>query len=204
VFVLASRDIISNTTTDAETNLYEIAAADGTHLVRDGFAHERSLALAPTLAGNQLFAPVSGALSAFSIGASLDLRWRFVPSAKLTPDEILPGNLLSRSVSEGIASGAAYAGGVIYVTGSAAVDIPGMEALRDDLFAVRGSDGAELWHAQINGGGDALTPVVAGGVVFASANGAVQAQRAADGQRLWKYPAPGGPNIGEISALQVG
>lgn len=182
VFVLTKRDIWSGRTDSWEANVYEIAAADGTHIVRNGFEQEpQSAAFPPALGGNQLFAPVFGGLSAFSTGASPKLQWRFIPTG--APD----GGMAM--------TGGAYVSGVVYVTGVFTVLDNNVEYQRNYTYAVRASDGAQLWRSQIYGDVGALTPVVASGMVFTPAGGTLLALRAADGQRLWKYPSPGGSVI---------
>lgn len=98
-------------------------------------------------------------------------------------------------------TGATYADGVVYVTSIFDVPDNNVTYSRSATYAVRASDGAQLWRSQIYSSG-ALTPVVGSGVVFTTSYGDLLALRAADGQRLWKFPASG--VVGTVSAIQFG
>jgi outer membrane protein assembly factor BamB len=190
VFALATHEVLAGKTVSWETDLYEIAAADGAHIWRNGFEQDQaSWASTLTVNGNQVFAPLFGGLGAFSIGASPELQWR----------------LSLNDAPNGGASvtGATYADGVVYVTDAFNAQDGGVVYSRGATYAVRASDGTQLWRSQTYASGSGIMPVVGLGVVFIPSYGALLALRAANGQRLWKYPASNGA-VGDMDVIQVG
>jgi outer membrane protein assembly factor BamB len=68
----------------------------------------------------------------------------------------------------------------------------GVTGWENFTYAVRASDGAEMWRAPTNGGLLAQPPVVASGVVLVTCAAVLRALRASDGRALWTYIDPAG------------
>lgn len=167
-----------------EANLYLISAADGTHLLRTSVENDPwSIAYPPVVAGDVVYVQWGAGMTALSLPSStLDQVWRFIPAQAASQNEAM--------------TGAAVAGGVVYTTDLFGVlsDHNGKRVTQNCTYAVRASDGRELWRTPTDAGQDARTPTVADGVVFAPAGGTLLALRASDGGVLWRYvPVGGGP-----------
>jgi outer membrane protein assembly factor BamB len=167
-----------------EANLYLISAADGTHIVRTSVEDDPwSIAYPPVVAGDVVYVQWGAGITALSLSSStLDQVWRFVPAGAADQNEAM--------------TGAAVAGGVVYTTDLSGVlsESSGKRVMGNCTYAIRASDGHELWRTPTNAGLNARTPAVADGVVFAPAGTTLWALRASDGGVLWRYiPAGGGP-----------
>lgn len=185
VYALAKRAITSPSAAhDAayQANFYAIAASDGSHIWRDSVENDPwGTAFAPTLAGNSMYVAFGGGIRAIALdGTTPKDRWRFIPSGSTTQNPAMTGAVIS--------------GGIIYTT-----DLTGVIAHRDGLtfqenctYAVRASDGVELWRTPSDGGLLAATPVVADGLVFAPAAATLKVFHAGNGHLLWQYPMPAG------------
>ena len=71
----------------------------------------------------------------------------------------------------------------------------GVTAWHTFTYAVRASDGVEMWRAPTNGGLLAEPPVVASGVVLVPCGTVLRALRASDGRPLWTYMTPSAARI---------
>lgn len=167
-----------------EANLYLISAADGTHIVRTSVENDPwSMANPPVVAGDVVYVQWGAGLMALSLPSSTPNQlWNFIPAPAASQN--------------GAMTGAAVAGVVVYTTDLFGVltESRGKRVMQNCTYAIRASDGHELWRTPTNGGLDARTPAVADGVVFAPAGGTLWALRASDGGVLWRYvPAGGGP-----------
>ncbi len=91
-------------------------------------------------------------------------------------------------------AGTAVSGGVVYTTdvGGVTVYSDGLTFEENCTYAVRASDGVELWRTPTNAGTMAATPTVADGLVLASGGDELRAFDAGDGHPLWQYVPPGG------------
>lgn len=165
-----------------EANLYALAASDGSHIWRDSVENDPwGTAFAPTLVGDTAYVPFDGGITAISLaGSTPEQHWRFIPEGSTMPNAAM--------------AGAAVSGGIVYTT-----ELTGVIAHRDGLtfqenctYAVRASDGAELWRTPSDGGTMAAPPVVADGLVFAPAAATLRVFRAGDGRPFWQYIPPGG------------
>jgi outer membrane protein assembly factor BamB len=189
VFILAKRTITKGAATTWEANYFQLAAADGSHLMRDSFGNEPlETAFAPTPDGDIVLAPVFGQLMAISTYSTWAVtsagdQWSFLPD----------GARLGHAMT-----GAAVSDGVVYITDLFGVKVShnGVSSLETFTYAIRASNGAELWRAPTNGGLTASTPVAASGLVLAPSKGQVKALRAADGHQLWMFATPAGSAVG--------
>ncbi len=193
VYVFAKRTITSSSgATTLEANFYAINSADGNHLTRNTFENEPlETAFAPTLSGGLAFLPVLGGMCAISDPTyQQDIKWRFNSDGSTS-------RYGPTSHNEAM-TGAAVSGGVVYTTDLYGILTrhDGVTTLENFTFAIRASDGAELWRAPTNGGDTALTPVVASGLALAPSRGIVKALRTRDGSQLWMFVTPAGSAIG--------
>lgn len=183
VYVLAKRVVAQGNGTTWEANVYQIDATNGTHIERISYGNEPfDSAFAPSVSGATLIAPVFGGMMANAVGAG-GAEWRFMPDSSAAQGQAMTGGSI------------AY--GMIYAT-----DLTGVLASEHDVtaqynftYAVRASDGAEMWRAPTNGGLLAEPPVVASGVVLVPCGTVLRALRASDGRPLWTYIAPSAPKI---------
>lgn len=169
-----------------EANFYGIATSDGTRLWRDTVENDRwDAAFAPTVVGDTAYVALGGGITAFSLdGASPQEQWRFIPRSN--PDF---------STSQDTAmTNAVVSGGVVYAT-----DLTGVLAQRDRMtswenctYAVRASDGVELWRTPSDGGLMAAPPTVADGLLLEPAGDLLRVFDAGGGHPLWQYVPPGG------------
>ena len=111
--------------------------------------------------------------------------WRFLPDSSAARGQAMTGG--------------AVAYGMIYATDLTGVlaSEHGVTAWENFTYAVRASDGAEMWRAPTNGGLLAEPPAVASGVVLVPCGTALRALRASDGRPLWSYSAPSAAMITE-------
>jgi outer membrane protein assembly factor BamB len=180
VYVLTKRAIGQGNSTTWEANVYQIDATDGTHIQSDGYENEPfDSAFAPTVSGATVIAPVFGGLMADAVGAG-GAQWRFMPDSSAAQSQAMTGGSI------------AY--GMIYTTDLTGVlaSEHGVTGWENFTYAVRASDGAEMWRAPTNGGMFAQPPVVASGVVLALCGAVLRALRASDGRALWTYIDPAG------------
>ena len=181
VYVLAERQItLGNGTSGAawSPNYYALSAADGSHLwLTSDLRSAWGTAATPAVNGQMSFIPFLNGLAAFSMNGP-EVSWRYIPAG--APNGVT-------------LTGAAISDGVLYTTdlSGALINQNGHMVWGNQTYAVRASDGVELWRALTNGGLNAETPVVTSGVVFASANGLVRALRASDGRQMWTRQTPG-------------
>jgi outer membrane protein assembly factor BamB len=185
IYVLAKRKMSQGSATTWEDSVYAVAASDGSHLWLSSVENDSSAtAFPPTLASGVVYVPFFGGLVAFPHTPGGDFSWRFIP------------NDTSGGV---IMTGAAVADGVVYTTDLSGVlaNTNGTTHWENFTYAVRASDGVELWRSPTNGGLNAASPVVASGMVFAPSIGVVRALRASDGRQMWMYVLPSGDRIGD-------
>lgn len=183
VYVLAKRAVAHGTGTSWEANVYQIDATSGTHIERAGYGNEPfDSAFAPSVSGATLIAPVFGGMMANAVGAG-GAEWRFMPDSSAAQSQAMTGGSI------------AY--GMIYATDLTGVlaSEHGVTAWENFTYAVRASDGAEMWRAPTNGGLLAEPPVVASGVVLVPCGTTLRALRASDGRSLWTYTAPSAARI---------
>lgn len=189
VYVLGKRVITPGDHTHGaawEASFYVIAARDGTRLWRDTVENDRwDAAFAPTVVGDTAYVALGGGITAFSLnGASPQERWRFIPRSN--PD-------FSTSQDTAMTK-AVVSGGVVYatdLTGTLA-QRNGMISMENSIYAVRASDGVELWRTPSDGGVMATTPTVADGLLLAPSSIVLRVFHAGDGHPLWQYIPPGG------------
>jgi outer membrane protein assembly factor BamB len=183
VYVLAKRAVAQGTGASWEANVYQIDATNGTHIERTGYGHEPfDSAFAPSVSGATLIAPVFGGMMANPVGAG-GAQWRFMPDSSVARGQAMTGGSI------------AY--GMIYATDLTGVlaSEHGVTAWENFTYAVRASDGVEMWRAPTNGGLLAEPPVVASGVVLVPCGTVLRALRASDGHLLWTYMAPSAARI---------
>ncbi|HEX9038190.1 MAG TPA: PQQ-binding-like beta-propeller repeat protein [Ktedonobacterales bacterium] len=186
VYVLAERLITpaSAITSGAwSPNYYALSASDGSHLwLTSDFRSAWGQAATPAVDGGYSYIPFMGGLSAFAL--SNGMGWRFMPD-----DSQIGGETMT---------GAAVSGGVVYTTDLSGVRYShdGVTTWENFTYAVRASDGVELWRAPTNGGLSALAPVVGSGVILAPSMGGVWTLRAGDGHALWRFLPPAGGPVG--------
>lgn len=186
VYVLGKRMITPGDSTHSaawEANFYAIATSDGSHIWRDSIENDPwGTAFAPTLAGDTAYVPFFGGIAAISLtGTTPEVRWRFIPEG-------------SAMQMQAAMTGTAVFGGIVYTT-----DLTGVIAHHNGrtveencTYAVRASDGVELWRTSTDGGTMAAPPVVADGLLFAPTGTTLHVFHAGNGHPLWQYIPPGG------------
>jgi outer membrane protein assembly factor BamB len=178
VYVLAKRAVAQGNGATWEANVYQIDATNGMHIELAGYGNEPfDSAFAPSVSGATLIAPVFGGMMANPVGTG-GAEWRFMPDSSAARGQAMTGG--------------AIAYGMIYatdLTGGLASD-HGVTGWENFTYAVRASDGAEMWRAPTNGGLLAEPPVVASGEVLVPCDTVLRALRASDGRTLWTYIAP--------------
>lgn len=166
--------------------------------MRSGYENELwGTAFTPVLVGDTAFAPVFGGMCAISSPSyQQNIKWRFISDGVTTLDGAT-SRYGPTSRNEAM-TGATYSDGVVYTTDLFGVPTRhnGVTTLEYFTFAIRASDGAELWRAPTNGGDTALSLVVASGLVLAPSGDQVKALRAGGGHQMWMYITPAGSTIG--------
>jgi outer membrane protein assembly factor BamB len=121
-------------------------------------------------------------MMANAIGAG-GAEWRFLPDSSAAQGQAMTGG--------------AIAYGMIYATALSGVlaSEHGVTAWHTFTYAVRVSDGAEMWRAPTDGGLLAEPPVIASGVVLVPCGTVLRALRASDGRSLWTYVTPSAARI---------
>lgn len=186
VYVLAKRAMSQGSAAAWEDNVYALNTVDGSHLWLNSSENDpSSRVFAPTIAGDVAYIPFFGGLVAFPAATPGTFNWRFIPAGA--------GNGNTAVAM----TGAAVSAGVVYTT-----DLTGVSAnngggtvWENFTYAVRATDGVELWRTPTNGGINAAAPVVISGVVFASSVGVLRALRASDGRQMWMDALPSGDRL---------
>lgn len=168
-----------------DDDLYALAASDGTHLWHDRAENALWGAIsAPTLIGDTAFVTFGAGISAISlIGTTPERQWQFIPKDAAMPNPAMTGAVVS--------------GGIVYTTDLSGVILPHHNGVNvaNYTYAVRASDGAELWRTLSDGGPTASTPAIADGLLLAPAGIALRVFHAGNGQPLWQYVPPGEAHV---------
>lgn len=180
LYVLAKRQLTPGDSTHAalwEANFYAIATADGTHIWRDSVEnHPWGAAFTPIVAAGIAYVQWGPGLTAITLsGSTPEQVWRFIPEGA------------SAQANEAL-TGAVLASGIVYTT-----DLFGVDYHQDGIgtvlgtftYAIRASDGREIWRTPTDGGLEAQTPVVASGLVFCPAGRVLRVLGVADGHPMW-------------------
>ncbi|MGZ3682173.1 MAG: outer membrane protein assembly factor BamB family protein, partial [Ktedonobacterales bacterium] len=140
------------------TTLYALAASDGSRLWGESFEDMWDTAFAPALAGDTAYVAFGGGITAIALtGITPEERWRFIPDGSTMQNPAMTGAVVS--------------GGIVYTTDLTGVMAhhDGLTSLENCTYAVRASDGVELWRTPSDGGTMAASPVVADGLILAPA-----------------------------------
>ncbi len=149
-----------------EPVLFALSATDGSHFWRDQGdgtgADPFQQAYTPTLVNGVIYGELSWGLWATRVSASRD-------------------DIVWIHRTDSPVVGPTVADGVVYVC-----DIAGY------TYALRASNGDELWRTMTQGGTMSQPPAVAGGAVFSDGGTKLYALRADDGKVLWRFMTNGG------------
>lgn len=181
------RGVNPNATVATTALLYTIDAANGRRLALSKQTYTAPIweaafdvAYPPTVAGSTLFTPIFDGMSASSIGPG-GAHWSFSPQDSSAPVAV---------------TNSALAYGVMYmtdITGVTDTNQQGGIDLVNFTYAVRASDGAEMWRVPVGDGGIFNeAPSVVYGLVLVPAGDTLRALRASDGSQLWEYTNPTG------------
>lgn len=159
--------------TQVETDLLAVQTSDGSHIWRGGYQPgDMTTAYPPAVANGVLFAQAGDSLWSMATAADGADGWRYMHATELM-GPVLGSGVLFATDYGGIASEQnGHTGEVSYT------------------YAIRASDGHELWRSVTNGGVLAQVPSVADGLVVAPAGEFIYGLRASDGGHVWRFTTP--------------